>query len=62
MFEWIIGREIYGIDGMIDRHNYRQSLMQNYPGKSQHYRTCFTRENLGLENFYAGTSCWWQSS
>jgi hypothetical protein len=62
MFELMIDREIYGIDGMINRHDYRQSLMQNYLGKSQHYLTCFTRENLGLENFYAGTSFWWQSS
>jgi hypothetical protein len=58
----MIDREIYGIDGMINRYNYRQSFLKKYPGKIQDYLVCFTRENLGLENFYAGTSCWWKSS
>jgi hypothetical protein len=58
----MIDREIYGIDGMINCYDYRQSFLKQYPGKIQDYLACFTRENLGLENFYAGTSFRWQSS
>jgi hypothetical protein len=29
----MIDREIYGIDGMINRYDYRQSFLKQYPGK-----------------------------